>query len=253
MNSVEVRFSFEAKHTDLPEISFSDSDPRFRNIRVSPSTDSVSQIHHIIVEKKTPNAGTGCLKAVIDEAIKEAELFLPIFGAAAEFVPLNLECTGYLVDGTFYLLEDIFPELKRKDNSFNCVRGITEKGIPRIKERILKKWDAELLQEYFEALSKPDPIRRFLSLYLILLDISSDGRDSQKAVDDLLLSIDSTLQMSSIPHKKSKFETVFSRLRNELSHKREGVSKTETITQVHLHIMRFEELVKQVVLSKAGE
>ncbi len=71
--------------------------------------------------------------------------------------------------------------------------------------------------------------------------------DNQNKVDEAILKIDNTVIQYKSPIKKGH-KTVFTKLRNELSHKRVGTNMIETDNQIRKNIERFEKIVKNYVL-----
>jgi hypothetical protein len=71
--------------------------------------------------------------------------------------------------------------------------------------------------------------------------------DNQRKVDEAIMTVDSTV--AHFPSPQGRFcETVFTKLRNELSHKRDGVSMIDTHQKVRANVQRFEHIVKTYVL-----
>ena len=74
--------------------------------------------------------------------------------------------------------------------------------------------------------------------------------DSQKKVDEAILSVNSTIAQFRRPLSIKIYETIFTKLRNELSHKRNDVNILKTHNEVKLNIERFERVVKELMLNK---
>ncbi len=98
---------------------------------------------------------------------------------------------------------------------------------------------------FYDAATVVEPVGRFIFLYTLLLHKFADD---QKAVDEAILKIDPTVAQFKSPYAKGH-ETVFSKLRNEMSHKREGINILETQKEIKLNVDRFETIVKEFILS----
>lgn len=60
----------------------------------------------------------------------------------------------------------------------------------------------------------------------------------------------STISQFKSPLNTKIYETIFTKLRNELSHKRDGVNILKTHNEVKSNIERFERIVKELMLNK---
>lgn len=131
---------------------------------------------------------------------------------------------------------------------FSCHATATvlagEQSVKTIKEKMQAKYDLPSIQMFYDAATVVEPVGRFMSLYTLLLHKFSDN---QKTVDEAILGIDPTVAQFKSPHAKGH-ETVFSRLRNEMSHKREGINILETQYEIKLNTDRFEAIVKELIL-----
>jgi hypothetical protein len=100
---------------------------------------------------------------------------------------------------------------------------------------------------YYDSATIIEPIGRFISLYALLLHKFSD---TQKKADEAILSVDFTVSQFSSPLNAKVYETIFTKLRNELSHKRDGVNILKTHNEVKSNIDRFERIVKILILEE---
>jgi response regulator of citrate/malate metabolism len=106
-----------------------------------------------------------------------------------------------------------------------------------------KRYNYDILKRFNFARSLEDPVSRFLSLYAML---SSVANDNQQQIDELIRTEEPTVACSPSP-RHSRPETIFTRLRNELAHHREGVSVFATHDEIRLHVGRFEGLVRRIL------
>lgn len=100
------------------------------------------------------------------------------------------------------------------------------------------------------AVNTEDDISRFIILYTLLLYLSNDSCDLQSRVDDLIKSIDPNIPITKSPHKKDATETLYTRLRNELSHKRDNIDLESTQKEITENIDKFKKLVKEAIYRK---
>lgn len=135
------------------------------------------------------------------------------------------------------MTEDQFSPLNSKPGvlevavgSFVCCAELTGKLVLGIPPAELK---AELEKPslpgednfglFRSALQSTSPVEAFMGLYQILLMLY----DEQTKVDEFIRRKDPTVPQTCIPHKKA-METVYTRLRNELGHKRTDVNLDKT-------------------------
>ena len=109
------------------------------------------------------------------------------------------------------------------------------------------------LRQFSFANSESDAISRFSFLYNLLLQMSDDG--GQPEVDSQILNIapDCEQTISPKPGKYETYETVYTRLRNELGHKREGVNYSQTKSEIRNKVVEFSEIVKKCIMAKMHE
>lgn len=163
----------------------------------------------------------------------------------------DFTCKGYKHKDCLVSLNQL---LAKDLGSIIQAEGIVTAGpqsIALVKEKMKEHPDLSTLRMFYDSATITEPIGRFISLYTLMLHYCSDGqKDSQAKVDKAILSIDPTVAQFKSPPKFKGYETIFTRLRNELSHKRDGVDILETHNQVHRNINRFEQIVKIHVLDK---
>ncbi|MGC2048097.1 MAG: hypothetical protein WA635_05760 [Gallionella sp.] len=106
------------------------------------------------------------------------------------------------------------------------------------------------LRQFAFANSESDAISRFSFLYNLLLQMSDDG--GQPEVDSQILNIAPDCEQTISP-KSGKYETIYTRLRNELGHKREGVNYSQTKSEIRSKVVEFSEIVKKCIISKMHE
>jgi hypothetical protein len=93
------------------------------------------------------------------------------------------------------------------------------------------------------ALSASDPVVRFLQLYHLLNMLFND---KQAKVDAFIVSEDPCVTQTTSP-KTGQNEAVYTRLRNELAHKRTGVNLDDTKRQMANHVVGLARLTKRAI------
>lgn len=190
------------------------------------------------------------LRSVIQEATLEAQTFVYVFSAAADVKIFDFTCKGYKHKDCLVSLNQLFGKNLGSTVQGECIVGAGPPSIARVKEKMKEHPDLSRLRMFYDSATITEPIGRFISLYTLMLHYCSDEqKDSQAKVDKAILSIDPTVAQFKSP-KFNSYETIFTKLRNELSHKRDGVDILETHNQVRRNNDRFEQIVKIYVLDK---
>lgn len=109
-----------------------------------------------------------------------------------------------------------------------------------------------LISEYALSISRKEHLSKFMLLYNLMLRIVGD---EQKLVDDIIKRIYPNVDVVKSKRKSRRGiivveETIFTKLRNEVAHTRDGVSKQDTINQIKNNLPKFIEIVKEVIQSK---
>jgi len=102
------------------------------------------------------------------------------------------------------------------------------------------------LRQYVFANSESNEIVRFSFLYNLLLQIVGD---KQSKVDESILDVDPHCEQTISP-LNGKPETVYTRLRNELAHKRENSKYSETKMTIEKIVNDFSKVVKKIILKQ---
>lgn len=100
---------------------------------------------------------------------------------------------------------------------------------------------------YRAALRSESQIEEFMHLYQILMLLLSGGTDKQKFVDDFIRNEEPNVPQT--PHPDNKWnETVYSRLRNELTHNRLGLDPYITKEETKKYLPGLRRLTKTAIL-----
>lgn len=107
----------------------------------------------------------------------------------------------------------------------------------------------DLYAAYRFAISQGDALARFMFLYNILLQLCGDDqKDADKCIRNHEPNVDESL--SGDPKKKAQGvkETVYTRLRNEVGHRRRGTTPEKTRSEIRTNVAAFQKLVKTAIL-----
>lgn len=103
----------------------------------------------------------------------------------------------------------------------------------------------DLYSAYRVAVNQSDHVARFMFLYSILLQLQPD--DAQKYVDSFIRREMPNVLQSPRPDKPNVNETIFTRLRNEVAHRRPGTTSEQTRREIQENIAAFQTLVRTAI------
>ncbi len=108
---------------------------------------------------------------------------------------------------------------------------------------------ADLYSVFRFAANQRDAVARFMFLYNILLQLHDDD---QKRLDHFVRQQDPKVPQSPRPDRSSVTETVYTRLRNQVGHRRSGTTPRQTRSEIEANVGSFQELVRTAI-SSTGE
>ncbi len=209
----------------------------YPDIEIEPVADSGRYLFKI--RKTVPNHGVAMIRSVAVEAEAEIQAFWNVLTYLRDDTIVRLEGpVQYEHEG---VLRQVEPERGRMSGA-TMTTGTTARWFELNVEAFNKRYNYDLMKRFNFARGLVDPVSRFLSLYAML---STVAEDKQAVIDRLIHEEEPTVAWS--PSKDGRPETIFTRLRNELAHYREGVSAFRTHDEISLHIARFEWLVGRIV------
>jgi len=103
------------------------------------------------------------------------------------------------------------------------------------------------LRLYWLAATQENSIAKFMLLYHVLLFLAGD---KQEQVDSLIRRVYPEVEESISPKHGNKKETVFTRLRNELAHRRKDVDLQKTIDEITRKGGQLTEITKSAILER---
>jgi|SRR5215203_5100626 len=102
----------------------------------------------------------------------------------------------------------------------------------------------DLYSAYRFAGNLSDPVARFMFLYNILLQLNDDN---QTQVDAFIRTEMPSVPLSPRPDRRKIVETIYTRLRNEVSHRRPGITPEQTRKEIQANVAPFQELVRTAI------
>ncbi len=200
--------------------------------------DSKIGLHEFSIMKLLPHTHPTILLPTIAEAEDQISIFLNILSYVRETL---IKPTGevlYEFNNTRHIVTP-----KPKNYTGPNLIGVAGEGwFDANISDFHKKYNLDLLKRYNYSRSIDEPIGKFVSLYSLL---SSLAGDKQKNIDTLIESFDSSVAKY-IPEGRP-IETIYTRLRNELAHIRQGTSIIKTHSEIELHLPKFEWIVKNIL------
>lgn len=116
--------------------------------------------------------------------------------------------------------------------------------------KLLEQPGHNLYSAYRFALNQSDAVARFMWLYNILLQLEGGSRQwqkqKQKPVDNFIRSVEPDVKQSQRPGEQYE-ETIYSRLRNEVGHKRPDATPQKTRDEIKENVSGLQELVKEAI------
>jgi len=100
------------------------------------------------------------------------------------------------------------------------------------------------------ALNQTNSITRFLFLYNLMLLLNGD---KQRDVDVQILFINNNTPVTPDPRNPKIMETIYTRLRNEVGHRRSNVDPTKTTKEIQQNISVFQNIVKAALYLKHSD
>lgn len=132
------------------------------------------------------------------------------------------------------------------------VHGLTTDSLKSELEQVMPPGESKI-GLFRSALQSTSPVEQFMHPYHILLMYFDDKKKPQKRLDNFILKVNPQVEMKPYcrPAKKGKqkiiSETVYTRLRNEFAHKREGVDIEQTKIEMANHLRKLREMAKQAI------
>lgn len=190
--------------------------------------------------KAVPHHGEAMIRSMAAEAEAEIQAFWNVLAY------LRDDTIVRPVGRVYYEHEKQLREVEPSRERTSGAMMATGTGRPWFEahaEAFHRQYNHDLMKRFNFARGLADPVNRFLSLYSMLSSVSGDN---QSRIDEAIRNEEPTVAVSPSP-RDGRPETIFTRLRNELAHHREGVSVFRTHEEIGLHVERFEWLVGRIL------
>ncbi|WP_200762199.1 hypothetical protein [Nitrosophilus alvini] len=123
---------------------------------------------------------------------------------------------------------------------------VNKEKIAEIKQLCMSPESGSFYIKLFSlAIRQKDPVAKFILLYLILLSITAKGDERQIYVDKYIKSKQPDVKFFQYNKRR---ETIYTKLRNEIAHKRETKDPTEIIKNIESVLAKFQSIVQTSIL-----
>jgi hypothetical protein len=123
------------------------------------------------------------------------------------------------------------------------VLGTTAERIKSVLEQATPPGEVHY-QLFRSARLATSPVEEFMILYQVLLILAGDR---QEDVDKFIVSEEPSIPQTPSPHRQGAMETVYTRLRNELGHKRAAVNLDTTRAEMRARVDGLRALAKRAI------
>jgi hypothetical protein len=243
MSSGSIRYYAESKELELKEFKMDHIRPEVEEITIK--TENSDQLMVAILSFKD-----GCSKeqavGIGDELVNilfdriSVEQNIPIGELRREISVWNID------ESTIHSSNEIGISC-----TFEVIKSLSENSLNKLKERLQADCERNFyFSSYRFAVRQKDLIAKFMLLYNLLLAIVGDN---QKKADELIEKYQPNVQKTQSPHNQNISETIYTRLRNEIAHKREGCFPEKTRNEINSLVGNFQFILKQAVLDFSEE
>jgi hypothetical protein len=248
MSSWTIRYSAESNGLKLQEIRVSNEHPKIEEITIN--TDSSCKL--LVAEISFKD---GCTQ---EEAIEIGDNLINIF-----FDQLSIEYDISIGTTERFLRKNTAKQTGNYGEVViqpflisgygSSIYTPSEEQLNTIKDSLEKaRWERNInLQLYRSCIAQKDSVSRFMFLYNLLSVIADDD---QKIADEIITKYEPEVEKKESPRKKRNGEaiqeTIYTRLRNEIAHKRAGSFPEKTRNEINSYVNKFQRIVKQAVLEK---
>ncbi len=248
MSSWIIRYSAEVNGLNLKEIKVNNDHPKVEYITIS-TDDSYKRmvaeisLENVCTQEESVEIGYNIINILFDQIAIECDA--PI-GIAEKFFCKKKEkqevSHGEIILPLLSVSGDGMPIYTPSEDQLNTLKDTLKK---EPKERNIN------FLLYRSCISQIDTIAKFMFLYNLLLMIANDD---QKKADELITRYEPKVIKTESPRRKRNgeaiTETVYTRLRNEIAHKREGYSPENTRKEISSCVNKFQSVIKQAVLEE---
>lgn len=210
---------------ELPEISFSIEQEDFVDsiIITSPTDKSIELIINLREIDSVENAYSIAEVVSCQIADKLAFYFVSPFGDP-KFIEGSVEG---IINGTNKVIH--MSDTLHLSQELKIGKVVSKNLIPEIVQSLKTTFSTQdkRLAEFRWIIAQSDPVARFMHMYNMLLSLKGGAKGTQKKVDEFIHQVEPNVVTNYNDYLK-RDETIYTRLRNEIGHKVNGVTPQVT-------------------------
>ncbi len=237
-----VKFAAEVRGLQLPQMEISSPQPKIDKVKLRRQGDEPLRVEFDLIDVFDGQEAKSIVRPVLESILNQLVLQFDISVGEPRLSSLSLpqdESANSIEAETRFPLVRLVTKQDVTPNDAEIQRLTATLGQPRA--------PAHLFSAYRNAASQDDAVTRFMFLYSLLLQLLGDN---QGAVETYIQKEDRGVVVTPSPHKSGTLETVYTRLRNEVGHVRQGVTPEQTRLEIVNNVDAFQQLVKTALLQK---
>ena len=232
-----ITFMAPATGLQLESVEFSNSLPTVEKITVETQVDDSIKIDFHLIDvfaiEDAEDIAKPIVVSIIDRLAFELDVSIGDPRLSGATVPKDASASAIRTMTSMpvswrVLAPDVVPDAARRHE----IEAILEQPYSR----------PDLYSAYRFSCNQSDAVARYMFLYNILLQLHND---SQTQVDDFIRREEPAVAQS--PSPRSGMETIYTRLRNEVGHRRPGVTPEQTRTEMESKMTGLQELTKRAI------
>ncbi|QWR78063.1 methylamine utilization protein MauJ [Candidatus Magnetomonas plexicatena] len=231
-----VTYTFEMQGISFENLSIEIGQYNITEIVFEKNTENESKKNHYVMRFEFGPTVSLELADEISESLKDCMFDMLCFHAGGKVVnERKLAHSLTPRPGEGGNLSAILPSFSLSSELIVGDKKLNEGDIEEIKLNTKKCINTSgelqsILRIYRAAFGINDPLSRFLLFYQIMLIITGDK--NQTITDKKILDIAPETEQTNRPDKPTKKETIYTRLRNEIGHKRDNTDINTTMTEI---------------------
>ena len=232
-----ITFMAPATGLQLESVEFSNSLPTIEKVTVETQEgDSIKidfHLNDVFAIEDAEDIAKSIVVSIIDRLAFELDVSIGDPRLSGATVPKDASASAFRTMTSMpvswrVLAPDVVPDAARRHE----IAAILEQPYSR----------PDLYSAYRFSCNQSDAVARYMFLYNILLQLHND---SQTQVDDFIRREEPAIAQS--PSPRSGMETIYTRLRNEVGHRRPGVTPEQTRTEMESNLTGLQELTKRAI------
>ncbi|MDQ1238725.1 MAG: hypothetical protein QG577_910 [Thermodesulfobacteriota bacterium] len=247
MATGKVSFAAHIEGLDLKQVDAGSCDPSVKKISIQTENETTLAIDFELLDVFSTQDAISVVGPLIESLISKVsyEFDCPIGEPRFTGMSLPTDASGshHQVLGETVCLNDLVADTLKPNEK-------KREKLKRSLELPLAETDA-YLSLYRFCIGQKDPLARFLSFYHLVHIIAADEQESQISVDRAIAQIEPNVEWTVKPNTRGKkLETKFTRLRNEIAHRRPGKTLEETRQEIEENVDALRGIAKKLVYQK---